>query len=222
MRSEICSVVSIFELRASTMPRPSFLFANGVFWSSAGKGKPYPLPIRVLSFEDTYKMQDPKYDRPPEDTYARRLRTKYDALVEKAARRLREETKTTPPAESAEAGVSDEDARGRETDVDMLLFYTQQAAATIQGDVILMGKLRSDGVPWAGVKEAIARTLPGVMEESERAKLAYELVPQVLERLFGKQDRGWRGEKRPKKSGEGLTTWIVAIPMKGDTADTQG
>ena len=194
---------------------------HGVFWSSAGKGKPYPLPIRVLSFEDTYKMIDPSYDRPPEDTYARRLRTKYDALVEKAARKLKEETKTAPPAESAEGSVSDEDAHGRETDVDMLLFYTQQAAAMIQGDMILMGKLRGDGMPWAGVKEAIARTLPGVMEESERAKLAYELVPQVLEKLFGKQDKGWRGEKRPKKSGEGLTTWVVARPAKEGTEDTQ-
>src|SRR3989442_4235750 len=100
---------------------------HGVFWSSAGRGKPYPLPIRVLSFEDTYKMQDPKFDRPPEETYARRLRTKYDALVERAARILKEEPESTTEIKSTETGTSDEEARGREPDIDMLLFYTQQA-----------------------------------------------------------------------------------------------
>ena len=109
----------------------------------------------------------------------------------------------------------------REPDIDMLLFYTQQAAATIQGDVVLMGKLRGNGVPWAGVKEAIAKTLPNVMEESERGKLAYELVPGVLEKVFGQRDKGWTVEKRPKKSGEGLTTWVRAIQPEENAPEKQ-
>jgi len=49
------------------------------------------------------------------------------------------------------------------------------------------------------------------MEESERGKLAYELVPGVLEKVLGKRDKGWKVEKRPKRSGDGLTTWVRAI-----------
>jgi len=102
-----------------------------------------------------------------------------------------------------------------------LLFYTQQAAATIQGDVVLMGKLRGNGVPWAGVKEAIAKTLPNVMEESERGKLAYELVPGVLEKVLGKRDKTWKVEKRPKRSGDGLTTWVRAIQTEGNESEKE-
>lgn len=194
---------------------------HGVFWSSAGKGKPYPLPLRVFSFEDTYKVLDPNYDRPPEDTYARKLRTKYDAILQQAAQKLREDEKRAPTVSPAEEeGSEGEETRGHETDVDMLLYYTQQAAAAIKGDVILMGKLRG-GVPWAGVKEAIARTLPVVMEETERDKLAYDLVPDVLERIFGKQDKGWKTEKRPRRKGEGFTTWVVAPTAKDESPATE-
>lgn len=181
---------------------------HGVFWSSAGKGKPYPLPIRVLSFEDAYKAQDPTYDRTPEDTYARRLRTKYDAILKEAEQKFKEQA---PVAASEEESLEGEEAQTTEPDIDMLLFYTQKAAAAIQGDVTLMGKLRGGGWPWAGVQEAIARALPNVMEESERKSLAYKIVPDVLDRVFGSQDKGWKTEKRPKRKGEGLTTWVVVI-----------
>src|SRR6185312_15319700 len=33
---------------------------QGVYWSSAG-GKPYPVPLRVFSFERLYHAQDPDY-----------------------------------------------------------------------------------------------------------------------------------------------------------------
>ncbi|HEY8531643.1 MAG TPA: hypothetical protein VIL08_05300, partial [Limnochorda sp.] len=50
-----------------------------VFWSSSG-GRPYPIPIRVFSFEERYSALDPDGSRGEVDTYARRLREEYERL----------------------------------------------------------------------------------------------------------------------------------------------
>ena len=47
---------------------------QGVFWSSVS-GKPYPVSLRALSFEDTYKALDPKYSGKAVQTYASKLRS---------------------------------------------------------------------------------------------------------------------------------------------------
>jgi hypothetical protein len=46
---------------------------QGVFWSSVG-GKPYPISLRVHSFEKMFSMRDPKYDQPAGNTYGQTLR----------------------------------------------------------------------------------------------------------------------------------------------------
>jgi hypothetical protein len=40
-----------------------------VFWSSSS-GKPYPVALRVLSFERMYGLQDPKNERAAIVTYS--------------------------------------------------------------------------------------------------------------------------------------------------------
>ena len=52
-----------------------------VFWSSSG-GRPYPIPIRVFSFEERYSTLDPNGSRGEVDTYARRLRAEYEKLLD--------------------------------------------------------------------------------------------------------------------------------------------
>ena len=46
---------------------------HGVFWSSAG-GKSYPIPLRVLSFEQAYSARDPEYKMPRAKTFAEELK----------------------------------------------------------------------------------------------------------------------------------------------------
>lgn len=48
---------------------------HAVFWSSVG-GKPYPVSLRVLSFEHAYTRLDPHYDRPAIPTFATTLHSK--------------------------------------------------------------------------------------------------------------------------------------------------
>src|SRR5262249_54651383 len=53
---------------------------HGVFWSSAG-GKTYPIPIRVLSFEQMVKPHDPKYKLPAAKPFALELRRRFEEAV---------------------------------------------------------------------------------------------------------------------------------------------
>ena len=55
------------DLLSSLLNEP--IVGQGIFWSSAGHN-PYPLSVRVLSFEDAYKVRDPKYRGSTVDTFA--------------------------------------------------------------------------------------------------------------------------------------------------------
>ena len=56
---------------------------QGVFWSSVG-GKPYPVSIRVFSFEHMYRMIDPTFTRGAANTFANQLRSQNEQLVKQA------------------------------------------------------------------------------------------------------------------------------------------
>ena len=55
------------DLLSSLLNEP--IVGQGIFWSSAGRN-PYPLSVRVLSFEDAYEVHDPKYRLPKAATFA--------------------------------------------------------------------------------------------------------------------------------------------------------
>ncbi len=57
---------------------------HGVFWSSVG-GKSYPIPLRVLSFEQAYKALDPTYTKAGVATFAEALKKRFSAAVATAA-----------------------------------------------------------------------------------------------------------------------------------------
>lgn len=184
---------------------------HGVFWSSAGtKPKQYPVPIRVLLFEDAHKSLDPLHDHPPEETYARSLRERYDRLSREATEFARKHA-----AQSTETGPAPAEGGAADSGPDMLLFYAQKAAERLKLDTGLMNRLKGEGVPWGEVKGAIHATLPNVIEPGERDDLAYRLVKPVLDRVLGEQGKAWASERRPKKTGSGTTAWAVPVPPEG-------
>jgi uncharacterized protein len=77
------------DLLATLLNEP--LVGHGVFWSSAPgtdrHARPYPLPVRVLSFEAEHRvLRDGRYTGAPLDNYAARLRARFtDALHQAAA-----------------------------------------------------------------------------------------------------------------------------------------
>jgi hypothetical protein len=76
-------------------------------------------------------------------------------------------------------------------------------------DLQFLEKLQNYGVPWRGVQERLKEELPEGLVDHDN--IAYKLVPKALDAVFGQQNIAWKTEKRPSKSGNGFTTWIVII-----------
>lgn len=174
---------------------------HGVFWSSVG-GKSYPVPVRVLLFEEQCKMLDENYSRQAEDTYASRLKKGFDA--ENAAA-LSDDTQDK--GRGAEASAEEGDTADEGGEGDYLKAHRQKAIKTFcakSQDVIK--QIKNKGCPWMGVVKALEALLPESMED--RNKVAHYAVPDALDEAFGKDK--WDRETRDSKSKPGGTTlWVV-------------
>jgi len=83
--------------------------------------------------------------------------------------------------------------------------YAQAAIRKVAQNQTLLDKIRSGGQPWLAVQAAPAKAVPDVI--GDRVQEAYRLVTRCLDEVFGKGK--WKTERRPKRSGEGTTAWIV-------------
>ena len=87
----------------------------------------------------------------------------------------------------------------------MLETYSKAAIAKVAQDKVLLDRIRGNGLPWRGVVEALETALPDVLDD--RNKIAYDLVRQFMDELFGVDK--WQTERRPSKTSSGTTTWVV-------------
>jgi hypothetical protein len=170
---------------------------NGIFWSSAG-GKPYPISVRVLSFEKVFEIQDKEYKKPAGKTFGVELQEKYDLQLDKA----REDVGTVEIATSEEEDSEETTARE-----DVLEIYIQRAFKTVRENDYIMKKLKSNEMHWMGVKTAIVDALPADLQDKQQ--LAQELVPRFMNEEFG--ENKWTTEKRPSKSKTGGFTSYLKI-----------
>jgi hypothetical protein len=164
---------------------------QGVFWSSVG-GKPYPVPIRILSFEKMYPTIDPRYNKPEENTYAKSLRQKFLLELQSAERAVQPQgaqpqvvpkEEALEGAQSADVGVTD-----------ALRIYEEKAIQSLKDDSAMMEKIKGDGVAWGGLKHFLLSSLPSTLDD--RDKIAYQLVPKALTEIFGPQNQGWNSFKK--------------------------
>ena len=171
---------------------------QGVFWSSVG-GKQYPVPLRVLSFETQHEMLDPKYDRQPVATYAKRLRERINGMLSPLASTSGQDRAT------AEGVIVDDVAQTTNAaPVDTLRVLELRAKEILQKDDYL-AKIRQDGMPWGLLKALFLKVLPDDFDD--RDQFAYRLVPKILNELFGPQNTGWE-----TFTPEGKTaTWVRVI-----------
>ena len=171
---------------------------QGVFWSSVG-GKQYPVPLRVLSFENQYRMLDPKYNREPANTYARQLRMRIGELLDPVA--ANPERNGTAAAVSIDGGSPD----GGTAPVDTLYSMQMRAVEAVRQSEIFEKVRSQNGLAWGTLKAFFVDILPEDLDD--RDQFAYNLVPKVLNELFGPQDVRWEAYTPEGRK----TTWVRKI-----------
>ena len=110
------------------------------------------------------------------------------------------------------AGTSEENQEVVSEPLDLLEKYTGDAIETLRADSKTISNFKGGGVPWFGVQSVLAAALPNVIDASERRQMAFAMVSRAMNDIVG--EGNWKTEKRTKKSGPGLTTWIVPAPEK--------
>ena len=167
---------------------------QGVFWSSVG-GKPYPVSLRVLSFERMHKMADPQYKKPQAATYALELRKLFGAAAPAA-----KATPAQPPfaLEPTEADAAEEQP------VDVLGQIEAKAIAALRDDADVMGRVRSEmGAAWGSLKAFLLGQLPEELDD--RDTIAYHLVRKAMDQIIGPQNQAWESYKNSQR---GYKTYV--------------
>ncbi len=183
------------DLLSSLLNEP--IVGQGVFWSSV-KGTPYPIPVRVLSFEHMYQRQDQDYTRAAVETYASGLRQKYTAQIAEAEAAV---SAVSQPVDgelfavsAAAAGGDGDGAVSADRPVDVLRLAQQRAIEALRNNREFNDKLNRDGIKWGRVGYLLAAELPETM--NDREQVAFGLVKQAINTLIGPENEKWRTEKR--------------------------
>lgn len=175
---------------------------QGLFWSSVS-GKPYPVSIRALLFEQLYQALDCDYTRAAITTYAKTLRQKYAEMVVRVHVGEPSLASTRGNGQSAQQGtltIGSPEARdgdANDDDLDPLARYEQHAIEALRGDKNLMNKLRTDGVAWGSLKWFLFEHLPDTLED--RDQRAYLLVPKACEAILGVRNIAWHDFRHPER-----------------------
>ncbi len=178
---------------------------NGVFRSSAN-GRAYPLPIRILSFQDIYSPLDPEYNREFEETYASTMSKKFKDDLRKMA--------SDPQGEVSGETDEESDEENEPEEIDVLKVYVREAVRIMKLDDGFMKRIQENGVPWRNVTKKIEQAISiGVRDPEERNQQAHQLVTTVMLALSGgEQGEKWNTEKRESKSKPGtMTSWVKIL-----------
>jgi len=157
---------------------------QGIFWSSVAQ-REYPIPVRILSFEQLFSARDPQYNADPPETFGSTLRERSNRLIQAA----RDMGATTTPPRDDDVEESPEAEPIVDTDVARL----RVAVAAIRARTDILADLSSDGVRWGTLQSHIARALEGMLENAFDAVYDLGLVRRTLDELYGPQ--GWKTHK---------------------------
>lgn len=165
---------------------------QGIFWSSVG-GKPYPIPIRVLSFEAQYSPIDKDYNKPAINTFAQKLHEEFSYAT--TAPKQRE-------SEFPEPSVLPPDEIPNDDGLDVFERIKHEAIEAFKVSD-LNQKLATQGIAYGSVVSFLEENLPSKLDD--RNKVAYTLVPEAMNAIYGQQSVNWESYKNPER---GYKTYI--------------
>lgn len=175
---------------------------QGIFWSSVA-GRPYPVSIRVLSFEKMYPMLDPTYSKEAASTFASRIKAKFEKLLEGkysvtsgGSIELPQE-QAQPKTRGTQQGEGSMESPTESEPTDALLVLEHRAIEALRKDDKLMQRIKNDGAAWGSVKAFLKKSLPQELDDLDDR--AYFLVRKALDEIFGPQGEGWHSFKHPEK-----------------------
>lgn len=129
---------------------------QGVFWSSVG-AKPYPVSLRVLSFESMYALRDHDYNQPAGTTYAQTLRAAFASVGHKALASRIPDVVLVGSLFSEETELT--------SVVDVMANIEEQAIEVLRANMNLRSKIESgSGIAWRAIQEHIKECLPDVLD----------------------------------------------------------
>ncbi|MES9806590.1 MULTISPECIES: ATP-binding protein [Streptomyces] len=193
------------DLLATLLNEP--LVGNGIYWSSAPgtdrHSRPYPVSVRVLSFEDSYEMADPDYSIPALDSFAARAR----ATVE--------ERRTEARAASASLAASHpQSSSGGETDDAPAADDTAIAIAHLRDKTEFQRKIKTpEGIKWGRIGFLLAEKAPAHAKRSGSDRdWGFALVKEALDRLHPEQ---WTTEARNEPGSTETRKWVMLKEFAG-------
>ncbi|MCL1034968.1 ATP-binding protein [Elizabethkingia anophelis] len=170
---------------------------NGIFWSSSG-GKPYPISLRVLSFEKLFQVKDIEYNKPAGNTFSIILQEKFDKKLEE----VRKEVGTVEIKIDDEKGYNPD-----ESQEDVIEMFIISAFKKINADKDFLMKLKENKVHWMLLKTKILESLPDNIENSD--DLAYQCVSRFMNENIGINK--WTTERRVRKDDPSKTTTYIIM-----------
>ena len=172
---------------------------QGVFWSSVS-GKPYPVSIRALLFEQMITPIDLAYAKAAAPTFARTLKDRFESELKGAVSSVAKQAAPLPEAGPEDFELAPEH---EEPVTDVLGTFEARAINALRADTGLRGRLQTDGVPWGELIGYLAGKLPETLDD--RDNIAYKLVAKAMIEIFGRQGETWHTVKKPGKTGKPVT-----------------
>ncbi len=172
---------------------------QGVFWSSVG-GKPYPISIRVLSFEHMYSALDPFYNKQAVDTFAQTLKAKFQSTLKEQLEQISVIPNLSEVDKFFENGTEVES-------IDALAVYENNAIEALRNNRSFIERINGEGIQWGRIIGLLEAALPDTLED--RGRVARNLVVKALEQILGPKNETWHDFMGPKRDG-GQTPWVKA------------
>lgn len=186
------------------------IIGQGVFWSSAG-GTPYPIPLRVPSFEKMHETRDPHYRKPAVATFAAQLETEFAQVLGGEG-----VVTTTPAPDVVEEERSEYDSEAGDDGgpaapgIDVRETQVRKAIAALMADANLVDRIRSaNGARWWDVQRKLREALPSVIPDQERHDLSYQIMPRALDEVICKGV--WESYYPVLPDGSSDKAWVRAI-----------